>query len=73
VLQVDLAIAFPIIDLLLGGEGKGGDLGRPITEIEEQLLEASCASSAVNCKLPGRPSRSFSSLDSANRWRRRYM
>lgn len=40
VLQVDLAIAFPIIDLLLGGEGKGGDLGRPITEIEEQLLES---------------------------------
>ena len=31
---------FPIVDLLLGGEGKGGDLGRPITEIEEQLLES---------------------------------
>jgi flagellar motor switch protein FliM len=40
VLQVDLAIAFPIIDLLLGGEGKGGDLGRAITEIEEQVLES---------------------------------
>jgi flagellar motor switch protein FliM len=40
VLQVDLAIAFPIIDLLLGGEGKGGDLGRAITDIEEQVLES---------------------------------
>ncbi|MFY9561733.1 MAG: FliM/FliN family flagellar motor switch protein [Terriglobales bacterium] len=30
----------PIIDLLLGGEGKGGDLGREITEIEEQVLES---------------------------------
>ncbi len=26
VLQLDLAVAFPVIDLLLGGEGKGGDL-----------------------------------------------
>jgi flagellar motor switch protein FliM len=40
VLQVDLAVAFPIIDLLLGGEGRGGDLGREITEIEEQVLES---------------------------------
>jgi len=40
VLQLDQAIAFPVIDLLLGGEGKGGDLGRPITEIEEQVLES---------------------------------
>ncbi|MBI1741118.1 MAG: FliM/FliN family flagellar motor switch protein [Acidobacteriales bacterium] len=40
VLQLDLAVAFPIIDLLLGGEGKGGDLGREITEIEEQILES---------------------------------
>jgi flagellar motor switch protein FliM len=39
VLQLDLAVAFPIIDLLLGGEGRGGDLGREITEIEEQVLE----------------------------------
>jgi len=31
---------FPVIDLLLGGEGKGGDLGREITEIEEQILES---------------------------------
>jgi len=27
VLQLDLTVAFPVIDLLLGGEGKGGDLG----------------------------------------------
>jgi len=40
VLQLDLAVAFPVIDLLLGGEGKGGDLGREITNIEEQILES---------------------------------
>lgn len=40
VLQLDLTVAFPIIDLLLGGEGKGGDLGREITEIEEQVVES---------------------------------
>lgn len=40
VLQLDLAVAFPIIDLLLGGGGKGGDLGREVTEIEEQILES---------------------------------
>ncbi len=39
VLQLDLAVAFPVIDLLLGGEGKGGDLGREVSEIEEQVLE----------------------------------
>ncbi len=39
VMQLDLSVAFPIIDLLLGGEGKGGDLGRQMTEIEEQVLE----------------------------------
>src|SRR5271165_1865877 len=39
VLQLDLAIVFPVIDVLLGGEGKGGDLGREMTEIEEQVLE----------------------------------
>jgi flagellar motor switch protein FliM len=39
-LQLDLAIAFPIIDVLLGGEGKGGDAVRDITEIEEQVLES---------------------------------
>jgi flagellar motor switch protein FliM len=39
VLQLDLAIAFPIIDVLLGGEGTGSEATRPITEIEEQVLE----------------------------------
>lgn len=39
-LQIDLAVVFPIIDLLLGGEGTGGDLGREITEIEQQVLES---------------------------------
>jgi flagellar motor switch protein FliM len=39
VLQLDLAICFPIIDVMLGGEGKGGEMTRDITEIEEQVLE----------------------------------
>ncbi|HUK23283.1 MAG TPA: FliM/FliN family flagellar motor switch protein [Terriglobales bacterium] len=38
-LQLDLPVAFPLIDVLLGGEGKGAPPGREITEIEEQILE----------------------------------
>jgi flagellar motor switch protein FliM len=37
-LQLDLKVAFPIIDLLLGGQGTGGGTSREITEIEEQIL-----------------------------------
>src|ERR1700749_714493 len=37
VLQLDLALAPPIIDLLLGGDGKEGPL-REITDIEEAIL-----------------------------------
>lgn len=40
VLQLDLAIAFPIIDVMLGGEGKDSGISRETTEIEEQVLEA---------------------------------
>jgi flagellar motor switch protein FliM len=40
VLQLDLSIAFPLIDLLLGGEGKGKFEPREVTEIEEQILES---------------------------------
>jgi|SRR5580700_3477888 flagellar motor switch protein FliM len=40
VLQLDLAIAFPIIDVMLGGEGKSSiEIARDVTEIEEQVLE----------------------------------
>jgi flagellar motor switch protein FliM len=39
-LQLDLKVAFPIIDLLLGGEGKGMSASREITEIEEQILDS---------------------------------
>ncbi len=39
-LQLDLKVAFPIIDLLLGGEGKGLASTREITEIEQQILES---------------------------------
>jgi flagellar motor switch protein FliM len=37
VLQMDLALAPPIIDLLLGGEGREGTL-RELTDIEESIL-----------------------------------
>ncbi len=39
-LQFDLAIAFPVVDVLLGGEGAGNAVERDITEIEEQVLES---------------------------------
>lgn len=40
VLQLDLSVAFPIIDVLLGGEGKGSALAREVTDIEEQIIES---------------------------------
>jgi flagellar motor switch protein FliM len=39
-LQMDLAVAFPIIDLVLGGPGSGTVELRDLTEIEEQILES---------------------------------
>ena len=39
-IQLDLKVAFPIIDLLLGGQGAGLAATREITEIEEQILES---------------------------------
>lgn len=39
-LQLDLKVAFPIIDLLLGGQGSGIASTRELTEIEEQILES---------------------------------
>ena len=39
-LQLDLKVAFPIIDLLLGGEGKPVAAMRELTDIEEQILES---------------------------------
>jgi flagellar motor switch protein FliM len=38
-LQLDLALAFPLIDVLLGGQGSSTLSGRQLTEIEEQILE----------------------------------
>lgn len=38
VLQLDLSVAFPLIDILLGGEGKQANELREATEIEEELL-----------------------------------
>lgn len=39
-LQLDLKVALPIVDLLLGGEGKGIATIREITEIEEHIVES---------------------------------
>jgi flagellar motor switch protein FliM len=39
-LQLDLKVAFPIVDLLLGGEGKVIAATREITEIEEEIVES---------------------------------
>jgi flagellar motor switch protein FliM len=39
-MQLDLKVAFPVIDLLLGGEGKGMAATREITDIEEQILDS---------------------------------
>jgi flagellar motor switch protein FliM len=38
-LQLDLSAAFPLIDVLLGGEGHGAAPERQTTDIEEQILE----------------------------------
>jgi flagellar motor switch protein FliM len=38
-IQMDLSLAFPVIDLVLGGLGKEEPEERAITEIEEQILE----------------------------------
>jgi flagellar motor switch protein FliM len=39
-LQLDLKVALPIIDLLLGGKGSAIDATHEISEIEEQILES---------------------------------
>jgi flagellar motor switch protein FliM len=38
--ELDLAMSFPIIDLLLGGEGKGEPPNRDLTEIEDQIMQS---------------------------------
>lgn len=39
-MQLDLELAYPMIDLVLGGTGAAGEAGREVTEIEEQILES---------------------------------
>lgn len=39
-LQVDLKLAYPMIDLVLGGNGSAARDGSDVTEIEEQILES---------------------------------
>jgi flagellar motor switch protein FliM len=38
--QLDLSVAFPVIDLLLGGQGKSAAEIRDVTEIEAEILES---------------------------------
>ena len=38
-IQLDLSVAYSLIDMLLGGDGSGPPLARDITEIEEQVLQ----------------------------------
>src|SRR5690349_3929908 len=38
--QLDLSVAYPLIDVLLGGEGNGEAPSRAMTQIEEQILES---------------------------------
>ncbi len=38
-LQADLALAFPMIDLLLGGIGSPAPAGRQLTEIDEEIMQ----------------------------------
>ncbi|ABF40638.1 flagellar motor switch protein FliM [Candidatus Koribacter versatilis Ellin345] len=38
-MEMDLSLAFPMIDILLGGQGGHDEQVREITEIEEQILE----------------------------------
>ncbi|HEX5481963.1 MAG TPA: FliM/FliN family flagellar motor switch protein [Terriglobia bacterium] len=39
ILSLDLSVAFPMIDLMLGGDGKPEAVERPATEIEEKVLQ----------------------------------
>jgi flagellar motor switch protein FliM len=39
-IEIDLPLAFPIIDLLLGGPGRSEAAVREVTEIEEQILDS---------------------------------
>src|SRR6202166_3289250 len=52
VLQLDIAIAFPIIDVMLGGEGKASESTRAITK--NRFSKASSALCAASCKPPGK-------------------
>jgi flagellar motor switch protein FliM len=39
ILQMDLALVFPVVDLLLGGSGEAPSASREVSEIEEMLIE----------------------------------
>ncbi|HEY8055635.1 MAG TPA: FliM/FliN family flagellar motor switch protein [Terriglobales bacterium] len=39
-MQIDLSLAYPMIDLVLGGNGSAMHTGSEVTEIEEQILES---------------------------------
>jgi len=39
IIHLDLGVAFHLIEVMMGGKGKPGELSRDLTEIEEQILE----------------------------------
>jgi flagellar motor switch protein FliM len=39
-IEIDIALIFPIIDLLLGGTGAASDAARELTEIDEEIMQS---------------------------------
>jgi len=39
-MEIDIALIFPIIDLLLGGAGTASDAARELTEIDEEIMQS---------------------------------
>jgi flagellar motor switch protein FliM len=39
-MEIDIALIFPIIDLLLGGAGTASDTARELTEIDEEIMQS---------------------------------
>lgn len=39
-MEMDIALVYPIIDLLLGGEGAASDKARDLTELDEEIMQS---------------------------------
>jgi flagellar motor switch protein FliM len=69
-MQLDLAIAFPLIDVRLGGEGAGQPPSREITEIEEQVIETVMRIICRELQSAGKRSPWNSNSNNGNCWHR---